>query len=142
MSLVTLIVDDDPMMCFIQKKFLKVSEFSQEPLSFSNGLLALNYLQNNYIPANEYLVFLDINMPVMNGWDFLQEISNKFSERNLHVIMVSSSTLIAERNKAKSFHHVVDYFEKPLNRAHLEQIKEMVNSWLYAPVKAGRPFQG
>lgn len=137
MSLVTIIVDDDPLVCFIQKKLLEVHEFGQEPLSFSNGLIALNYLQNNYIPENEYLVFLDINMPVMNGWDFLQKISIEFPERNLHVIVLSSSTLISDREKAKSFHLVVDYLEKPMNPADLGQIKEMVESWMFAPAKGG-----
>lgn len=135
MSLVTIIVDDDPLVCFIQKKLLELHEFGQEPLSFSNGLLALNYLKNNYIPDNEYLLFLDINMPVMNGWDFLQEVSSEFPERNFHVIVLSSSTLISDREKAKSFHHVVDYLEKPMNPAYLGKIKEMVDSWLYTPAK-------
>lgn len=135
MNLVTIIVDDDPLACFIQKKLLKVYGFNQEPLAFLNGLLALNYLKNNYSPKNEYLVFLDINMPVMNGWDFLQAISNEFSERNLHVIMVSSSTMVSDRNKAKSFHHVVDYLEKPMSRQALEKIQEMVTSWMHADEK-------
>ena len=123
MSLVTIIVDDDPVACFLQKTVLKVSDFCDEPLSFENGLLALNYLRVNYISKNEYLVFLDINMPVMNGWDFLQEISGKFSDKNLRVIILSSSVQESDRNKAQSFHHVIDYLEKPIRPADLEQFR-------------------
>jgi CheY-like chemotaxis protein len=137
MSLVTLIVDDDPMICFIQKKVLRVHEISRDSLTFSNGLGALSYLQNNYVPENHYLIFLDINMPVMNGWDFLREINDQFSERNLYVIILSSSVQVSDRNKAQSFNHVVEYLEKPMKPADLEQIKEDINSWLYAPVKVG-----
>lgn len=135
MSLITLIVDDDPMMCFIHKKVLKVHEISHEPLVCSNGLIALSYLQNNYIPENDYLIFLDIHMPVMNGWAFLQEINNEFSKRNLYVIIISSSGQISDRNKARRFEHVVNYLEKPMTPADLEQIKRLVNSWLYPPEK-------
>jgi len=60
MSLITLIVADDPLACFIQMKVPKVHEISREPLTFSNGLLALSILQNNYIPGNDHLVFLEL----------------------------------------------------------------------------------
>jgi len=67
----------------------------------------------------------------MNAWGFLEEIKNMFSERNLCVIIVSSFIQISDRNKARSFNHVVNFMEKSIKRADMAQLKEVVSSWLY-----------
>ena len=96
---------------------------------FKNPLSAVAFLQRPDI--DPFLIISDINMPVMNGWSFLEQISHKFSERNLHVIIVSSSIQVTDRNKAQTFNHVVDYLEKPMKPADMAQVKEVLNSWLY-----------
>jgi CheY-like chemotaxis protein len=135
MSLITLIIDDDPIMCFIHTTLLHQNQIAHDPIILANGQEALNYLLKNYDAKEEYLILLDIHMPIMNGLDFLQEIKQKFKGNNLHVLIVSSSIQVAEQEIAKSFTHVVDFMEKPLKRENLEKIKILINSLTISPMK-------
>jgi CheY-like chemotaxis protein len=122
MSLQTLIVDDDALICFIHKKVLK-SAGIQDANTFSNGQDALGFLTLHYHPENQYLVFLDINMPVMNGWEFLQELRRDLAYSNIHVFIVSSSVQDADKNKCRLFSQVSEYIEKPLKPENLQGVR-------------------
>lgn len=67
-----IIVDDDQIVVFIQKKMISNHEIASNPICFNNADAALNYLNDQQLQnKKEFLIFLDINMPGMNGWDFL-----------------------------------------------------------------------
>ncbi len=69
---------------------------------------------------NRKLILLDINMPGMDGFEFL-EISSELNLPNTYVAVLSSSSLEADRTKASQY-HVIDYIEKPLTRTKLEEL--------------------
>lgn len=128
MSVITVLIDDDPIMCLIHKRLLHQPQLALDPLIFHNGQQALDYLFENYKVKNEYMIFLDIHMPVMNGWSFLQELSRQFNGNNLHVFVVSSSIQVSEQKDALRFRQVVEFMEKPLKAENLNRIKTLVNS--------------
>jgi CheY-like chemotaxis protein len=127
MALHTLIVDDDPIILMIMKKMLERSDFHSSPLSFENGLTALNHLKENYIPNDRYVVMLDINMPVMNGWEFLEGLEDFADTTNTFVFVVSSSIDENDVQKANKNQFVLRYLSKPVYTDTLISLKEMLD---------------
>jgi CheY-like chemotaxis protein len=68
------------------------------------------------------LILVDINMPVMNGWDFLKEYAQVESSREDTIIMLSSSIDFQDRQKSKDFPYVDGFIEKPLTFEKLKNI--------------------
>jgi CheY-like chemotaxis protein len=125
MRLKVLIVDDDGIVLFLHKTSLKKTGISIDPLSFYNGKDALDYLLKNQNDDDIYLILLDINMPGMNGWEFLDEINIKSFKERVYVVMVTSSTYKREKDKAKLYENVIDFFEKPLDAESYNRIKSL-----------------
>ena len=112
-----LLVDDDPVSNFLAKKNLEKLGFKQvKPVE--NGQEALDYL--DYEAPD--LLFLDLNMPVMDGLEFLRQTKEKDLLDKIRVIVLTSS--IRPEDKAKSLHYenVLDYVEKPLNEEKIENL--------------------
>jgi CheY-like chemotaxis protein len=122
MNPIVMVVDDDDIVLYLHDLMIRESGLSSNPLSFSNGKVALDYLRRNYRETDSYLVLLDLNMPVMNGWQFLELIEKEgFVVR---VIIVSSSIDPADFEKAKKYALVKDYVPKPLSIEQCVRIKE------------------
>ena len=94
-------------------------------IEFSNGLDAINFFKSPHedkeIPE---VVFLDINMPVMNGWEFMEEfVKIRHSiQKKIDVYVLSSSTDTVDIQKAKSNPEITDYIVKPLTPDMLKKI--------------------
>jgi CheY-like chemotaxis protein len=122
MSLQVLLVDDDNMVIYLHKMLTRMSGLADEPLCFGEGKSALEYLSARYQEGTHYLVLLDINMPVMNGWEFLQAVQTTDFAGALSVVMVTSSIEQEDRDQARQFKQVVNFMEKPLNVETCKQI--------------------
>lgn len=122
-NLEVIIADDDIIFHMLFKRLIKKTEFHDEPQFFTDGTPAFDYLKSNYNPDKTYLIFLDINMPQMNGWAFLENISSFATPKNTKVFMVSSSTDQADINKSQENQFVVDYLSKPIEVEKLEALK-------------------
>lgn len=118
-----LIVDDDDMTVFLHEVYVKENEFHLEPKSFYNGKDAIEYFETYFNPNKHYCVLLDINMPILNGWEFMDQIIQKGMSKNVSVIILTSSINIADREKANEYDLVIDYIEKPLSAEYLSQLK-------------------
>lgn len=114
MELKLLLVDDDRVFILLSKKLIYTSHFHQNPLVFENGLETLQFLKNDYSKDSAYLIFLDINMPKMNGWEFLNAIEEFASPENTFVFMLSSSIDFEDKKKAKNNKFVLKYLSKPI----------------------------
>ncbi len=128
MNLEVLVVEDYDLLQFLHKEILSMAEITNSPRIFSNGKKALEFLIENKQPEMEYLVFLDLNMPVMNGFEFLENLAVLQYKENVHVIIVSSSVEEYDDYKAKRVPHfssVLDFVEKPLRFKDCERIKKM-----------------
>ena len=120
-----LLVEDDPITIMVCDRIIKMTSFAEKVKSCENGKIGLDYLagltEGSPTPT---IIFLDINMPVMNGWDFLEEfekIKSRFD--SLPRIYLLSSTVDPEDyKKAQKFTLVQDFISKPLSKEALQNI--------------------
>lgn len=85
---------------------------------FVNPVEGVDYIKKiQSSEASQVILFLDINMPVMSGWDVLKELENLEAptKDKVKVFMLSSSVYNEDKEKAYSHSLVVEYIEKPLN---------------------------
>lgn len=124
------IIDDDKIYVNLVKKIIEIKKLSENLLIFKNGLEALEYfkviLSNMTEEKLPDIIFLDLNMPVMDGWEFLGEfikIKNNF-DKKITLYVVSSSIDPRDLERAKSFNLVTDYLIKPIELKKFEKIFE------------------
>ncbi|OEY73722.1 response regulator [Salegentibacter salarius] len=122
------IIDDDKIYVNLVKKIIEIKKLSKNLLIFKNGKEALDHfkliLENATEDVLPDIIFLDINMPVMDGWEFLNEfikIKNNF-EKKITLYVVSSSIDPRDLERAKSFNLVTDYLIKPIELKKFEKI--------------------
>lgn len=124
MNFEVLIVDDDKMVLYFHKILVRESGLSENPLVFMDGREALDYLLEEKNPDKVYCVLLDINMPVMDGWTFLEKIGKLAVGDRVLAVMITSSIDTADKRKAAGYPLVIDYLEKPITLEALKRIKK------------------
>jgi len=122
-----LLVDDDEINNFISIKLIKKALISTEIVACLNGKFAIEQLVEMQRKGPEKLpdyILLDINMPIMNGWEFLDEYKrlNIDPLGKTKIYIISSSVFSNDINKARSYPLVKSFISKPLS---VEKIKEM-----------------
>lgn len=125
------VIDDDVIYQFAVKLNIKQLELAKNVLTFSNGELAKIFFEEN-LKNDEALpevILLDINMPVMDGWDFLDWFKSAKTQisKKITIFMVSSSIDWRDIEKAKSYDEVSDYLSKPLTDGNFFEIVERLN---------------
>ncbi|WP_313807074.1 response regulator [Flavobacterium sp.] len=116
------IIDDDPIYQLVTKKVIEKSAFFPIVNSFSNGLEAINYIKENLILPE--VILLDIEMPLMDGWDFLDEITRlrKELQNNSNIYIVSSSIAREDKEKAEAYDCIKGFISKPISLSIIEKI--------------------
>ena len=122
------IIDDDPITVFgIRKILTSVVQFDFLD-TFANGQLAINEIKkrvNTNQPVPE-VIFLDINMPIMDGWQFLAEFITLPIKKGIRVNIVTSSIDTADYDRWKSYegqtHHTITFNNKPIRKENLAAI--------------------
>lgn len=119
-------VDDDPISQFISKKVIRKMEPKATVHDFTAPRKALNFINeaNIEVLPSPVILLLDINMPEMNGWDFLKqfhELEEAVKEK-FTIFMLSSSIDNRDIRKAEVNPYVEDYLVKPLEAHHLKSI--------------------
>ena len=117
-----LIVDDDPIVVMLHKRISKKAGLHKAPQICMNGEEALHYIQQQNTPADYYVVLLDINMPVMDGWELLEKLSHTALEATVNVVMVTSSLDASDEKRANEYQHVIGYITKPIRKESLEAL--------------------
>nr|WP_314898140.1 response regulator [uncultured Flavobacterium sp.] len=123
MNFTVAVVDDDNIILFLHKKILQKEKLEESPHTFNSAKKALDFFDTLPDDAKPILLFLDINMPVMNGWDLLEVIHQDGFEKEVHVVMVTSSVDASDKEKAFSYSKVIDFVEKPLDEQVLQRLK-------------------
>lgn len=112
------IIDDDPIFIYGTKRLIKETDFSDSIIVFNNGEDALKGLKEMYQITHELpqVIFLDLNMPIMNGWEFLDEFvklpNNSLNKTVIYV--VSSSVDPKDIDKVKEYELISNYILKPI----------------------------
>lgn len=123
-----LCVDDDAITLMLCKMVISKASFSNEVVTAKNGEDALKYIDtlkfNNTINTPK-LIFLDLNMPVMDGWEFLDAFSTAaYSQYHNTKIVILSSTIDPEDlKKSKKYPMVIDFLSKPISKEMLDYLK-------------------
>jgi CheY-like chemotaxis protein len=122
-------VDDDPITLMLCKKVIERASFANEIDTAQNGEEAIEYfewLKDNPNTPYPTLTLLDLNMPVMNGWEFL----DIYSKRNYHehfknakFIVLSSTIDPHDIEKISGYSMIIDFLSKPITKEMIENLK-------------------
>jgi CheY-like chemotaxis protein len=112
------VVDDDAIYQIIVKKIIEKSAAFSSVSTFQDGDIAINSLKNT-IEHNKVLpdvILLDINMPQMDGWEFMKEMSliKAQLQKKIAIYIVSSSIANEDKEKSKTFPDILGYLSKPV----------------------------
>ncbi len=122
-----LLIEDDPVTVIVCDRITKSTGFSKSFNYVENGLEGINYIKRMADEENAGLpdvIFLDLNMPVMDGWEFLdrfKEIEHLFPYQPA-VYILSSSVDAEDQHRALAYPIVKNFLSKPLNKTYLEKI--------------------
>ncbi|MHC0448184.1 response regulator [Flavobacterium sp. 3-218] len=129
-----LCIDDDPITLMLCKKVISKSSFSHEVITAQNGEEALHHFNvlkytNDKAKKRPELIFLDLNMPIMGGWEFLDHFTSPdYKEFNTVPVIVLSSTIDPEDlAKAKKYPIIIDFLSKPITLPMLEYLKKKID---------------
>lgn len=118
-----LIIDDTDIDRIITEKIVKLYKFAEHVSSVNSAQKGLDYL-NSIQDENELpdFIFLDLNMPVMNGFDFLDAYEKLPGTKKKNILMLTSSLDDTDRNRAMSNEYVMKFLSKPLTETMLKDL--------------------
>jgi CheY-like chemotaxis protein len=120
------IIDDDPMATFYIKRLAELGELADIITIYDKARGAVDYLLQHKT-SQEHLpdvILLDIYMPDMDGWGFLEEFATIKDqlEKKIHIYIISSSGNLRDINRARSISTVTEYIQKPVTKEKLAEI--------------------
>lgn len=127
------IIDDDKVTIKICEVVIKNTSFAKEIISFGDGKEAIDYFSNYFdrkkkgesVEDAPELMLLDLNMPIMDGWEFLENFIRKYSDRlpNTKIAILSSSINPEDFIKAQKHEIIIEFIHKPLVVELMEELK-------------------
>lgn len=129
-----LLIDDDPSNNFLCRLVIEKTFKDARVITFTRPAESVKYLQevffNDPVPT---VVFLDINMPVLSGWEVLEIIEKleEYIKKDLTIFLLSSSLNPADREKANNTPLVVGYVEKPLSKEKLKEVMGLMKVMMW-----------
>ena len=123
---VACIIDDDPIFIFGAKRMMELSNFCKSFMVFKNRQEAINQLKPIMLNGKDIpdIILLDINMPIMDGWEFLDEFIKIEAHKSITIYIVSSSIDPVDLNRAKRYKNISNYIIKPISIETLKGILE------------------
>ena len=127
-----LCIDDDSISLTISKLLLKRTGFAEQVFTAIDGSDALVFFETHFA-ENKHpqetapnLILLDINMPVMNGWEFLDAYIAKYADKlpNTKVVILSSTIDPEDLLHSKEYDVVAQFVSKPLSVENLAELKD------------------
>jgi CheY-like chemotaxis protein len=120
-----ILVDDDDVFNFLNRNLLQKSTFFNKIHICSSGIKALDLLKE----ITPDIIFLDIRMPIMSGFEFLDEfekLPDTFKSK-INIVMLTSSLDDSDIEKAFTYKNVVSFINKPFNTNKLSEVLEKIS---------------
>ena len=120
MKNVICIIDDDPIYQVLVSKIVRMSQIDYTITSFLNGKEAIDHFSNCLLNNTKLpdIILLDIEMPQMDGWDFMEQMDKLISKHHIFetkIYIVSSSISYEDVDKSKLYKNILGYYSKPIN---------------------------
>ncbi|NQX91550.1 MAG: response regulator [Flavobacteriales bacterium] len=122
------IIDDDQLYVFGTKRVMSLVNFCEEVIVYEHGLAAIEGIQQRIINSESLpdVILLDLNMPVMDEWEFLEELNKVEFDKKVVIYIVSSSVDPIDTEKAKKYESVKRYLLKPITSHEMSDLKEQL----------------
>lgn len=126
----TMLIDDSEIDLFIHRRFLDLCHFSKELISCKSAESALDLLKNPHSEAPPDVIFLDLNMPVMDGFSFLSQFMELSSKIRNHtrIVVLTSSNSAADRQQVFLYKNVIEMITKPLKQSDIDTLRFLVTA--------------
>lgn len=120
-----ILIDDSEIDLFIQRRFLEVFNFGKQLKTFVSARTALDWLSTVNSTNTPQLIFLDLNMPDIDGFGFLLQFSKlpDALREGVRIVILTSSNSRTDLDKALAFQNVVHFITKPLKQSDIESLK-------------------
>lgn len=119
------IIDDDPIYQILIERIIAMSKTDFKVMRFKNGKEALDAFTLDTTKNLPEIILLDLEMPIMDGWDFMTKIEKLPTEQTA-IYIVSSSISYEDREKAKSFTKIKGYLSKPIDSGKILEITQQL----------------
>ena len=122
------VIDDDPLYVRGVSKLFEIGDFCENVLVFNNGQEAWDYYSKAVVEKTRLpdITLMDINMPVLDGWQLLDLLSVSHGQRQCSFYVVSSSIDSADMERAKEYPMVREYLSKPMTIAKIGELCDRV----------------
>lgn len=117
------LIDDSDIDLFVQRRLLEISNLATQIITYNSPINALNDLSSKLMHDGKNLVLLDLNMPILDGFDFLDKFNVLAESKKVKFIVLTSSSSSLDREKANKYDNVIDFISKPLNDKGLTAIR-------------------
>jgi len=126
------LIDDNEIDIFIQKRYIELSSFASQIITYNSPTKALEAFNRDHAKADinsAGLIFLDLNMPILNGFEFLEQLNGLSADfcDKFKVVILSSSNSEEDRKRAHEFPNVISFTSKPISVDELQNIATMLN---------------
>lgn len=123
-----MLIDDSEIDLFIHRRFLELCNFSRELIAYNSAEIALDSLRNLNGDEPPNVIFLDLNMPVVDGFSFLNlfaELPEKIKKRS-RIVVLTSSNSVTDREQVFLYKNVVQMITKPMKQSDIEALRILV----------------
>ncbi|HYG38854.1 MAG TPA: response regulator [Cytophagales bacterium] len=127
-----ILVDDDDITNYLHKELFEDLNIAEKIIVFSDGATAFNLIKEE-LDNQEYniskqppdIIFLDLNMPAMDGFEFLEKLSATPGKENLIIVVLTTSSNRKDIERARKF-NVAEYINKPISEKKIEDLLKKV----------------
>lgn len=125
----TMLIDDSEIDLFIHRRFLELCNFSRELVAYTSAESAIDWLKNLNGGAPPNVIFLDLNMPVVDGFAFLNlfnRLPEKIKEQS-RIVVLTSSNSVTDREQVFLYDNVIQMITKPMKQSDIEALRILVS---------------
>lgn len=126
----TMLIDDSEIDLFIHRRFLELCNFSNELVTYKSAESALDSLKNLNGDNPPNIIFLDLNMPVVDGFSFLNLFTGLPEKIRNHsrIVVLTSSNSVTDREQVFLYKNVIHMITKPMKQSDIETLRILVQN--------------